>query len=288
MLYRPFDLLGAPAINARSAQARDLVACWPSLVPNQTTTDLVRRHAAVTGSVVMTDRANPFVGRAPGFIGAAADANGYYTMPSDALASLDTEATLSCWCKLQEATPADGANTGIPVYIGSGSSDPSVYPFTDGTAYIATFLATRISFTPLASVDRAQWHLFTITSKPGANNWICYQNAQVATTQTGDATVSKATGKIGTSHIAVGSFFVRGFVADVRVYKRALTAAEVTALYAPASRWELYEVRKRPIRDVPAEGGGVSLDQWFRQASANVRGSARMVPSGVTGIKAAA
>jgi len=51
-----------------------------------------------------------------------------------------------------------------------------------------------------------------------------------------------------------------GRLADVRVYNRALSDAEVAALYAPATRWDLYQpLRQRVFISVPAAVGGLSI-----------------------------
>lgn len=57
---------------------------------------------------------------------------------------------------------------------------------------------------------------------------------------------------------------LEGALADVRIYRRALTAAQVWALYDPATRWDLYgRPSTRVFFDIAAGGGGTTAPSRF-------------------------
>ena len=70
-----------------------------------------------------------------------------------------TEGTMIIWLKNDEATPASSSNTG---FIGFGDdTQNSHYPWTDNTAYLATFRTGRTENIPLsASVTRTNIHMY--------------------------------------------------------------------------------------------------------------------------------
>ena len=153
-------------------------------------------------------------------------------------------ASLSVWVKLKLATPVDANYTGFCTVQGNGGTFPnSHYPYTDGTVYLQTLRNDRVSFTPSASVNRAQWHHIVITHTGYV--WKCYQNAQlVYTDTTGDGQVYVSSG--GASYCAFmgawadGNYVMNGHSCDWRLYNRALSQAEILSMYAPATRWSLY------------------------------------------------
>lgn len=256
MLLRPRPFGGMrpqcfPVVNAGSPQARGLLAWWPVIRPNVSTRDATSfGWMAAPLDTTFSQAASPDCG-----ISLFSDLNAKvdgYSVPSGLTDLLTTEATISAWIKLNEATPTQAYRTGSPIHIG-GSASVSHYPYVDGVCYLNTFLTTRISFSPLASVNRADWHLLTVTAKPGSGGWVCYQNAQVAHTDTGDASIDKAVKHlVGSS----GAFVLSGWIADVRIYRRALSAAEVYALYDPRTRWDLYDTSSRLWLDTVAAGTG--------------------------------
>ena len=100
---------------------------------------------------------------------------------------------------------------------------------------------------------------FTTTNAVTAIGWVhislnwtltrreLYVNGRLDTTNT--TTVSMGTA--GTFYLgrgSVGSPYFEGKLHDVRIYNRTLSAGDVFSIYAPQSRWDLWE---RPFYDVP-------------------------------------
>jgi autotransporter-associated beta strand protein len=133
--------------------------------------------------------------------------------------------TLSIWTKLNVATPASSTLTGFANF-GSGSNDH--YPWTDGKAYQNVFRNNRVDLIDLdPTIDRTQWHLVTIVSDPTdlATGWRMYQNGTLIRTAAPSFAISGF--QVGVQN----SFFLNGFVDDVRLYNRALSTTEVQAIF---------------------------------------------------------
>jgi hypothetical protein len=139
------------------------------------------------------------------------------------------EASLNVWVKLNVATPLNVLQTGF--FRLQGDVNNTLYPFTDGIAYVSIFRAIRVDGITLSgAVDRTAWHMVTITTTPGTNGWKMYQNASLIHQVDGEAGVStnRIPGLIGSSHV---SFPLDGQMDEVGIWRRALTPAEITALY---------------------------------------------------------
>jgi len=166
-------------------------------------------------------------------------------------------ASVSCWVRLDVATPVTDGKTGAPIRMGSaGSADH--YPYTDGLAYLGIFRSARVDgiilYSAAEGVDRTKWHLWTITTVAGGR-WTFYQNAMFVTDLAAEATVAvDGTPDLNQIGNSLNSYCLAGSVADVRFYNRALSQAEVQALYAPATRWDLYaQARRRSFGIVSAD-----------------------------------
>lgn len=162
--------------------------------------------------------------------------------------SFTTEATLMMYLKLVNATPLTTSETGIERLSANVIKPASHYPWIDGVAYFGTFQSgsARIGNIVLSStVDRTNWHMITITSSPGANNWRFYQNTQLVKTGLGSDTIffsPDGVYNIGRSQINTNStlFYCRGSIATTLLYNRALSASEIQQNYnAQKSRFGL-------------------------------------------------
>lgn len=138
-----------------------------------------------------------------------------------------SEATFNVWLKRVDNTPGSTAATGSWTLNASDSS--CHYPYTDGNIYDGTFRTARITV-GAGLVDRSQWHMVTISRKAGANGWNFYQNAAVASSQDGGTFEIATSLKIGESALA-GSYLFNGWMDDVSIWNRALSADEVALLY---------------------------------------------------------
>lgn len=223
---------------------RGLVSWWLA-VPGQNgwgTTrwrDMVHRsqvHGALTNMDPSTDWVNS--GYRTGSI--ALDGDNDYIDVSAVTPKLTTEASLVIVLKLENATPATAAKSGFVSLTevdtsGAASNATSHYPLnSDSKAYMNTFLSTRYNAITLSSsVNRAQWHQVTITTKPGANGWNFYQNEQLILSSTGEASLTlESTGWIGASRkFGNPSFMLNGNIQSVRILDRYMTSVDVAATY---------------------------------------------------------
>lgn len=109
-------------------------------------------------------------------------------------------ATLAMWIKCANATPSVGSKTGFPINYSyqSGTASASHYTWTDGVIYCNTLRSDRRSITPSSSVNRADWHLVTVTTSP--SGWQFYQNGYLV-----DSTTSTAVGTLQTAFFGKSS-----------------------------------------------------------------------------------
>jgi len=143
--------------------------------------------------------------------------------------SFDTEATLVMWVKLDSNTPGAAGFA----YLGTSGVN-NHYPFSDANLYIDVFRNDRLNLGSNSSFDKSEWHMVTITNKPGTDGYQFWQNTSIFYSGTGEDTISLPTApKIGESEHP--SFIVSGLIDDVRVYNRALSEDEIAALYQSGS-----------------------------------------------------
>ena len=137
-------------------------------------------------------------------------------------------ATISCWCKLRVATPTSASKTSPP-FAQDSNNAASHYTWTDGLIYIEALRNNRVTVTPSATVNRASWHLLTIS-----NNGIryrVYQNNILVHDSSATA--------IPTSQFCIGRtrrlpdqvYWFDGLVSDAILWDRGLSANEVDQLY---------------------------------------------------------
>jgi hypothetical protein len=97
-------------------------------------------------------------------------------------------ATFITWIKLDVQTPPAAAQSGHWYLSTTGDGH---YPFIDGNLYINTFRANRVDGIADAN-DRTVWHMVTITTTPGVNNWKMYHNLTLLKQTDAEATVAIA------------------------------------------------------------------------------------------------
>lgn len=74
----------------------------------------------------------------------------------------------------------------------------------------------------------------------GTTGFLYVNGVQIAQSTPG-GTTSTSTETVGLGAQPGGGENLQGELSDIRIYNRALTAAEVWRLYAPATRWDLYQ-----------------------------------------------
>lgn len=152
-------------------------------------------------------------------------------------------ATLSLWVKLNDPTPDVGSKTGFVGLDGSAWSlewqQNTHYPWVgEEKAYLAAFLKNatgRRTVSLSAGVNRANWHLVTITSCEASNSWKVFQNGvQVHSTTQGVFGLDGYLGwTIGQS--ASKGYHMDGYVDDVGLFADALSSNKVRAVYSLAT-----------------------------------------------------
>ncbi len=104
----------------------------------------------------------------------------------------------------------------------------SIYPYTDGHIY-ESFGSTTFYDLGLALTDVTQFHLYNAVSTPG--EWTSRLNEQMQFTTTGNTVGFPAAPAIGFSDNYAGTYFA-GDIAEILVYRRALSATERSAVEA--------------------------------------------------------
>lgn len=158
------------------------------------------------------------------------------TLPSLTGSFASNEATVLYVLKLDESTPASTAYTGLDSWYATQANH---YPYTDGKLYLGEMRSTRLtSFTN--SFDRATWHRIGWTHKNGASNYVIYQNGSSIQTAAGEASINvPATIYVGANAgPAGGSYNLKGRVATILIWDRALSGAEMAALETDV--WQMF------------------------------------------------
>jgi Concanavalin A-like lectin/glucanases superfamily len=99
-----------------------------------------------------------------------------------------------------------------------------------------------VGSTPGSSLTGSWFHQAITYNGAGRStltNYALYLNG-VAETLSGGGPYSGTTNATRFGFATASSTFFNGYLSDIRVYNRALSADEVTALFNPRTRWELY------------------------------------------------
>lgn len=249
MLYLPLTRppLGLPwQINRASQQAKGLLYWWPTIRPGGGYGRLPRiqevvggyQHGTpgsgptrvsdgVMGDVILTSSAFAYIILGSGF--KVPTASGAFVL----------------WWKMT-LTPASGNR--VIASISNGTNRFVIGPV-GGTFYAGWMVSgndDRASFSS-ASMAAGTWYHMAVTWVNGGPTRI-YLDGILAATNDGN---TGATWDTSGSAILVGldttTFYSTAVrIVDIRLYDRALEAAEVRALHAPQTRWELYGVLQKP------------------------------------------
>jgi hypothetical protein len=247
--------LGIPfTLKRASPQARGLVAWWPTIanINGNRIFDRSRTyHAALTG--------NPTWGAAA-VVGSTLnlDGSGDYADAGNVTLGMSGDAahSITLWVNASAVT-ADGmwlsygsANTNRVISIGSNGANFYVVHYgNDHVFSIANTLNTlqhvAITYNPLTSTETLYIDGFA------RDSW----------TPTDLTLVDGEALNIGR---AVWNGAIAGAckLADIRLYNRALSAAEVFALYAPQTRWQLYAPLVG-LGSYKAPAAGVSIPVFY-------------------------
>ena len=132
------------------------------------------------------------------------------------LPSLGTNATLIIWLK----APTNNDWQRSPIQLGSYDDW-----FGSLNVYLTIFRTGRINWAD--NVNKSAWNQLAVTSAPGANDYKVYENAVSKYTTDGESVITLTYKSLGGG----ASNFWSGLIDDVRIYNRALSAAEIQAIY---------------------------------------------------------
>ena len=209
-----------------SSLREGLVGCWvPSL--GASGLSVIDRSGSGSSGTLVAPSSNTWTASGSGVALAFDGSTQYASLPF--AATFGASATLSMWVKRDAATPpSPDGNTGFFYANAADGGQESHYPYSDGTCYFRLLRSARTTFTPLSTVNRAQWHNLTVVTD--GTTYAVYQAGQLAHSTAAEATVSLAS----PLHCARASFSRAYFCAasfdDIRLYNRALRLSEIRLL----------------------------------------------------------
>ena len=137
-----------------------------------------------------------------------------------------TTASISVWLKLVTAS-VSGGKTGL--FRVSSSILANQYPYTSGTIYLNTF-HSQVSFDK-GGIPFASWHLFTVTTTPGANNYKFYVNETLIYETTGESNLLTNDIYFLLGRDPSGTHNYYGAMDSLMFYDRVLTPTEISEIY---------------------------------------------------------
>lgn len=234
-------------------QGRGLRACLPMQGRGGAAWDVSGRnaHGTRTGTLAQCGWAP-----APAWMGGAVlttdGSAGYCSAPAAWMAGASA-ASFSTWCYRASTSDTPACGPGL-----AGDEGGFIW-YSDGNVY-----ATAAGQYAVIANSQTGWHHFVwVFDGAGAGNatrLLLYVDGVQQTVGSYSGTVgtalssSVATWSVGRDQTAR---FGLGRWADCRLYGRALSAAEAWGLYAPQTRWALYQAGARRVRPSSA-GGGVA------------------------------
>jgi len=254
-------------LNRDSMQARGLRAWWPTVASRGAGTlrDLSNRGYAgtLTGPLWTPD---PLTGATLDF-----DNTDDYVNLGDSTTVVTTGQpfTLAWWERVKAGSGVYPSRFRLPISGGTEafavlrSSDAAYERLAFGKAN-STNTVFRLMGAPTLAASVDIWYLWTLVGRVGpedvgtAANWAAYVNGASYTVE-----ANTTFGSFGNTIARIGydgaDNAANCQMADIRIYDRPLSAAEVWQLWAPQTRWELYRPAKRRTWILPAGAAGGAL-----------------------------
>ena len=159
--------------------------------------------------------------------------DGFVNIPSF---TIPTTGSVTFWWKPEESPTASDH----PLFTnrnGATSDFFDIYPFSDGNLYAGWFRTSnddRVAWA-ISGIARGEWHQVTLTWANGGNTILYIDGANKASTASLNATfdTSGVPTRIANTD---GSVFPKATIDEVRVYNRALSAAEIYEMYRSSKR----------------------------------------------------
>lgn len=263
MIGRRWVNRGAPnydfTINSESPQAKGLVGWWPTLEKQGRIL-----HEFVRGNFCI------FPGGAenPSLLSTAErghvlyyDGNDYNTSVKDSPISGNNPFSLVCWANTDDTgTTAGDAFQFVAFQIG-------LHNATGKSAYIAInedaikfqgFGIVSLNYFPPSPINGVWKHIVATYEGGGAINLYVDGNFIANGTDVDAFDIAVREVQIGSGVGSGGPWrYFEGSLDDCRIYNRALTPIEVYQLYAPQTRWELYQPIQRDVFAFVAAAAGL-------------------------------
>jgi hypothetical protein len=179
------------------------------------------RNATLTGDIA-------YSGSNGGVLDTGTTSAGYIACPSSVATALNagTDATIMQWIKLDQSPPASDPQTGFIYMTNQSSGIGNHYPYTDGNIYTNVLKTARPSLgTPVS--DLAVWHVMTISTSPGSNNWKMYINMTSQGTDTGDSTLALYNDLVNIGISGGGSDRLCGGLGPTLIYNQQLSTTDM-------------------------------------------------------------
>jgi hypothetical protein len=148
----------------------------------------------------------------------------------------DCAFTFSVW-----VNPSALTNDGAWLSYGNGPNNKVIALATNGTVFRVIHFANDNNFATAVTLN--VWQLVTLTYDPNTSTETLYVNGIAKETWT-PSNLNMAAGDV----LTIGKASWAGVVAaackigEARIYNRPLTPGEVWRMYAPGTRWELYQL----------------------------------------------
>lgn len=253
------------AMKRDSPQSRGLAAWWPALgqIGVGTLLDFGMRgnHGAFGASTAapswLTD---PLVTAKLSFDGS----NDEITLPTTFKLNTAGAWAVSYWCYLTET--AFAGNSAFPVTMALPDVTGQEFYvgfFNNAGQYDGLTLGNSGTYgslvLPTVSQFQNTWAHLIISHAGGtfnATNAIGYMNGVPKTLSAGGGTQNNALTQGWIGRYFGSNGFFKGYLSDVRVYDRPISAAEAWQMFDPQTRWELYQpLRNRAVYTFDAAGG---------------------------------
>lgn len=235
-----------PVFNRASDQAEGLAAWWPA---NPMSAQAVRDHLDRWGFAAMSN-AWPSVsfrtelGRTLYFDGATSEGldtgdielSKPFSLASWCIPEFTNGSGAQAYAKLVMKRTTANADPWVLYALGADNSSPGKFEFAVSTGIAGSQINVQ-STTTLSS--GTLYYVVGVYDGTNVNIYVdgTYEAQSATSLVVGTSSVNTTIGRYpGTT--ANNNW--KGWIGDVRIYNRALSAAEVAALYDPATRWELY------------------------------------------------
>lgn len=256
----PLD--GSFSLNRDSPQAQGLAAWWPTLASPSggAIRDFLGRFNFTIQAGSPTVVPSPLVGLA----GDTAGATGRWAVTNTALDPLmGTSAfTVTCWVQ-----PLGTTGNVCPWGKFDGSAFKGPYLRVDpGGSFVSLtyFDNTGSSRGASSGVNIAQYECALIAcGYNGIDELFCQVNGQRTTASVAGVTFASTTANLQLGNRGDTNAAFDGRVADLRLYSRYLSQADVWQLWVPQTRWELYRPAKRRTIVLAAPAAGQpTMRRW--------------------------